>query len=448
MWEIPMSRTERKFLSAVVAERGKTNITTSVLQKELGMSEENLRYYNSSIIPKVYSCIVPELGVALLRFLSHRGLLTNFKNEVRKQEAELRDPEELNCFYFTVFELSLRIIYSNVDTKYSRELAKKYISACQKIKPDEELACDLRIKQAHFLQQIGKGLQRKSTIEAFQQILLSAEEGITTSANFYAHYAYHEGWIHYKAYTDPTSIEVEEHLRQLIEKFPPEIDKFFPETRAIMENRFIQLHERDGDPEKVYNMLHTFWGKKANALLPAHLQIQFAYYAILTGRYTEAETLCDMMSQTMFAKPYSVDSTGLSLLYLTLYLQTDRYDLAKKYLDLTGDINRGKNRHVIYEMYRRLGDTGYYVLAKDYEHAERTISRNIAWLRKEGNDLPDSWAFNAIIIIKEYLEAHHERRPIAKKYIALSEKYGRTGVNAAVTILLKKIRKDFKLEEK
>ena len=439
---IKLTPVERKVLDAIIATHLYSKVgvesKTSQLREIVGMSQVNLRFYSSHLLDKAYRMIVPEGGINLLRLLASRGLIHNFKNEIREQEKGLSS-DALKKFYFTTFELSAGIVYSNLDLNCCNYLGRKYLSTLDGEAQDQALAIELRVKQAEFLQKFTMQRNRVRTATEFRQFLDGVPEKLDGHQSSYTHYAYADAESYYKLMTDASSTEVPELVKKMIDMLPREMEELLPETRDMLQYRLIQQYENQDDPHKVYTVLEEFFSVPRKDL-PVRHYIQYGYYAMLTRQFVKAREIFDTIAPKVLTKQPTTNTINFYLMNAAFYMVTLQMDKAKQALDDAANVNIGKGKHIIFEVYHRNLQLAYYAMMGDCDFCLRIIERNLDWLRKGQHDILDGWSSNFHYVIREMITAFTLKREANPKILERMKRYRRTGPDGMILLFYEELK--------
>lgn len=439
---IKLTPVERKVLDAIISthlySRVGVESKTSQLRETVGMSQVNLRFYSSHLLKKAYEAIVPEGGITLLRFLAARGLIHNFKNEIREQEKDIPESERRK-FYFTTFELSAGIVYSSLDLTCSSYLGRKYLATLDGEAKDEALAIELRVKQAEFLQKFTMSRNRARTATEFRQFLDGIPEKMDGHASSYVHYAYADAESYYKLMTDSSSTEVPELVRKMIDILPKHMEELLPETRDMLQYRLIQQYENEDDPQKVYSVLDEFFSVPRKDM-PVKHYIQYGYYAMLTRQFVKAREIFDAIAPKVLTKQPTTNTINYYLMNAAYYMLTLHMDKAKQALDDAANVNIGKGKHIIFEVYHRNLQLAYYAMMGDCDFCLRIIERNLDWLRKGQHDILDGWSSNFHYVIREMITAFTLKREANPKVLERMKRYRKTGPDGIILLFYEELK--------
>lgn len=438
--EIQLSPVERKLLDTIISLHSKKGMEskTEELRTLLNMTGGNLRYYGASLMKKAYNALVPEGGVALLRLLAGYGLIHNFKNEIREQEKNL-SKDDASRFYFAAFELSIGIVYSNIDLKTSHLLGKKYLDSLSRRTIDDSIAVELRVKQSEFLQRFTMKRHRSQTLWEFGQYLEDIPMRLNHSDHRYAQYAHAEAQYYYRYMVDPSSAIVTDLLQTMTTILPPEMAELLPETKETLQYRLLQQYEHEGDPERVYRILEDFFSApRRNLAIPHHLQ--FGYYAMLTGRFAKAEELFAELVPKVLTKPPTTNTISYYEMTASLFMLTNNLPKAKHALDEAAKAHNEISRHMIFEVYLRNLELMYYALMGDCDFCLRLIDRNLNWLRKGKHDIHDGWATSFHQIVREMMTSHLYKQPPNQKIMNRIARYKPTGPDGLLLAFIEELK--------
>lgn len=447
---LKLTAVERKVLEAIVATHIYSKVgvqtTTHQLRDTLEMSQVNLRFYSSHILKKAYATVAPGGGIALLRLLAVRGLIHNFKNEVREQE-KIIPKEDAKNFYFTAFELSVGTIYSSLDLACSRDLGNKYLTLLRPTTPDDEIAIELRLRQAEFLQRFTMQRNRGRTAAEFRSFLDGIPERLNGTPHRYAHYAFADAESYYKLLTNSSSQEVPVLINKMLEILPPEIETLLPETRDMLQYRLIQQYENEDDPERIFRILEEFFCIPRNDL-PVRHYLQHGYYALLTRRFDRAKEIFDAIAPKVLTKPPTTNTINYFLMMAAKYMLTHQMDKAKQRLDDAANVNIGKGKHVIFELYHRNLQLIYYALLGDCDFSLRIIERNLDWLRKGQHDILEGWSSTFHLVVREMITAFTLKRSANQKVLERMSRYKKTGPDGILLLFYDELRKVCEIKKK
>ncbi len=438
---LKLTAVERKVLEAIVATHIYSKVgvetTTKQLRDTLEMSQVNLRFYSSHILKKAYSTVAPGGGIALLRLLAVRGLIHNFKNEIREQEKTI-PVEHAKDFYFTAFELSIGTIYSSLDLACSRDLGNKYLSLVSPPSLDDTTAVELRLRQAEFLQRFTMQRNRSRTAAEFRSFLDGVPERLNGTGHKYAHYAFADAESYYKLLTNSASPEVPMLINRMLEILPPEIETLLPETRDMLQYRLIQQYEHEDDPERIFGILEDFFSVPRNDL-PMRHYLQHGYYAMLTRRIDRSKQIFDAIAPKVLTKPPTTNTINYYLMMASHYMLTRQMDQAKQCLDDAANVNIGKGKHVIFELYHRNLQLVYYAMLGDCDFCLRIIERNLDWLRKGQHDILEGWSSTFHLIVREMITAFNLKRSANQKVLERMNRYKKTGPDGMMLLFYEEL---------
>lgn len=438
---VKLTPVERKLLDKIVALRSESNgpnKDSDHLRTELGMSNGNLRYYSSVVLKKAYEALSPEGGIPLLRMLAMRGLIHNFKNEIREQEKNI-DSTGLREYYLAAFELATSIVASNLDLDLCRSLGSKYLASINSHTQDDSTAIELRIKMAEFLQRFTMHPKSGRATWEFRKYLDGIPNRLNGSQHQYAQYAFADAECCYKYVVDPSSAAVKDILKRMIESLPAEITTLLPETREMLEYRLLQQCEHEGDPELVYQTLEEFFSKP-RIDLPAKYYLYLGYYALLTGRFNRARECFNLIAPQVLTNPPTITTISYYELLTSYFLLDNQLTKAQETLDQALIVHDELGRPTVYEVYLRNLQLTYYAMTGDCEFCLRLADRNLDWLRKGGHDINEGWATAYHIIVREMISAHTLRQPPSPKVIARRERFKKTGPDGLIVIFLNRLQ--------
>jgi len=447
---LKLTTVERKVLDAIVSTHIYAKIgiesSTKQLRDALDMSQANLRFYSSHLLKKAYEAVSPGGGIPLLRMLAVRGLIHNFKNEIREQEKDIL-PTTAKEFYFTVFELSVGIIYSNLDLECCQYLGDKYLACLDQVTTDEAVAIELRIKQAEFLRKFSMHRNRGRTASDFRHFLDGIPERMNGTSNRYAQYAFADAESYYKLMTDSSSTDVPVLIKKMIEVLPPEMEALLPETRDMLQYRLIQQYEHEEDPERIYAILEEFFATPRNDL-PVRHYLQYGYYAMLTKRFERASEIFNTIAPKVLTKPPTTNTINYYLLLASHCMLTGQMKEAKKAIDQAANVNIGKGKHIIFEVYHRNIQVVYHAMMGECDFCLRIIERNLDWLRKGQHDILSGWSSTFQLVVRELINAYTLNREPNPKIIERMKRYKKTGPDGMILVFYEELKKVCELKKK
>jgi hypothetical protein len=447
---LKLTTVERKVLDAIISTHiyAKVGVesTTQQLRDTLSMSQANLRFYSSHLLKKTYEAVVPGGGVPLLRFLAVRGLIHNFKNEIREQEKTVPKGKAKE-FYFTAFELSANTIYSSLDLACCRYLGDKYLSCLDSASTENAVAVELRIRQAEFLRKFTMQRNPGRTASDFRLFLDGIPSRLNGTTNRYAQYAFTDAESYYKLLTNSASTDVPALINKMIEILPPEMEALLPETRDMLQYRLIQQYEQEDDPERIYSILEEFFSTPRKDL-PVRHYMQHGYYAMLTKRFGRARQIFDAIAPKVLTKPPTTNTINFHLMNAAYYMLNSEMEKAKQALDEAANVNIGKGKHVIFEVYHRNLQLAYYAMMGDCDFCLRIVERNLDWLRKGQHDILGGWSSNFHYVVREMIIAFTLHRPPNPKVLERMNRYKRTGPDGIILLFYEELRNICEVKKK
>ncbi len=297
---LSLSERERQVLEALLLLGAEEAASKTLLLATLGISNSHFDKLCSVLLDKVYTCIVPDGGTALLYDLNRRNLFGHFCHQMKKQEkvliAAATTPEQLAEFYSTCFSMLLRITRKDYDADLLREIGEKYLAAKPGATPGDRLFTEAGILCSSIQDTAARGAQNRlgDDIERQLRALEPTAASLAEQDNASALQLYYRAWVLFYTVIDSQPDVRLEYLRRsagLCERYPD----ILPEGERILTFcRIAEAHYNNSEfsiaaelYERVFAAYPGFVSREY------YHSTKYIQVLIILERYNEAESLLD-----------------------------------------------------------------------------------------------------------------------------------------------------------
>jgi hypothetical protein len=377
---------QRAVMDLVFSKRSSGEQPSPEETARLELTDSHLYEISSVILEKCHHLLVPEGGVQLLEYLTYKNVFQQFKQELRKQRKNLpnKKGKEAEHFYLSSFELMHRFSYNLVDHDLIAEYGKLYLASKKDPIPEDELAVEARMLQITQTQIISEGKNFQSEQERVFKEFTRLEQTAKQSKHPYLCHSVYSGlawyWrhlggkpdrsLHYLQRATPYSLKLEGYI--------------FRDAALEMQLRLADAHFTLGGSlealeifEKTYSLLppdHMLW--RRNYYLFRYLEV-----LIYNNRFTRAEKILQTHFEPQFKIRRTTASATAATLLAILYLFTEDYPKAKKYLDIGFELNTRTNFTLYNEVRNRFIQAAYFYLTGDWDYTLELTNRALQYVR-------------------------------------------------------------------